>query len=94
MSIETKQLIEDAREQRSVSKMNNNYLIILPNELKKEIFDIKVQKSKYYHHVIYLATKGNEVYMLKPAAVLKKQKKNSRAYSPNLEVIKTTERLL
>ena len=72
MSKESKQLIKDAREQRGVSKMNNNYLIVLINKLKNEIFDIKVQKSKYYHHVIYPAIKGNEEYMHQQAVVLKK----------------------
>ena len=38
--------------------MNNNFLIILTNEFNIEIFDIKIKKSKYYHGVIYSATKG------------------------------------
>ena len=74
MPKETKKLIENAREQRGVSKKNNNELIVLTNELKKEIFDVKVQKSKYYSYVIYSATKGNAVYMLKKAAVFEETK--------------------
>ena len=53
MPKETKRLIEREREQRGVSKNNMSGLIALIYDLKKEIFDVKAQKSKYSFPVTF-----------------------------------------
>ena len=50
---ETKSFIERAREQRGVSKNNMSGPITLTYDLKKEIFDVKTQKSKYSFSVTF-----------------------------------------
>ena len=92
MPKETKRLIERAREQRGVSKNNMSGLIALTYDLKKEIFDVKAQKSKYSFLVTFSATRGNAVYMLKQSAVLKKKKKSPQAFSTDLETLKIAEK--